>query len=63
MTTQNTKTMTGTEAYTKAVEYAQEAARIITDDIYHRSHDRATAFAAVSQAYAAIAQAAPRNSR
>lgn len=53
-----TRAVTGPEAYAKAVEYAQEAARIISDDIYQRRHDRAAAYAAISQAYAAIATAA-----
>jgi hypothetical protein len=59
MTTQiETTTMTGPEAYAKAVEHAQEADRIISSDIYHASHDRAAAHAAISQAFAAIATAA-----
>ncbi|MFB6814506.1 hypothetical protein ACFCV8_08165 [Streptomyces sp. NPDC056347] len=57
MTTEG-RTMTGPEAYAKAVEYALEADRLISDGIYQRRHDRAAAFAATSQAFAAIATAA-----
>ncbi|MFD5184051.1 hypothetical protein ACFWMQ_15845 [Streptomyces sp. NPDC058372] len=49
-------TMTGPEAYAKAVEYARRAARLADDDT-ERNRDRAQTAAAVSRAFAAIAQA------
>ncbi|MEU8623279.1 hypothetical protein [Streptomyces sp. NPDC048669] len=59
MTTQTeTATLTGPEAYAKAVEHAQEAARLISNDIYNVQHDRAAAHALISQAFTAIAAAA-----
>ncbi|MFB6593943.1 hypothetical protein [Streptomyces diastaticus] len=49
-------TMTGPEAYAKAVEYALKAARHADANTQH-SNASAAASAAVSQAFAAIAQA------
>lgn len=61
MTTRiETEMMTGPEAYAMAVRHAQEADRLISDDIFHRSYDRAAAHAAISQAFAAIARTAPQ---
>jgi hypothetical protein len=58
MTTQTpTAAMTGPKALAKAVEHAQEAHRLISDDIYRKHHDLAAAHAVISQAFAAIAQA------
>ncbi|MFE9853607.1 hypothetical protein ACFYPN_33150 [Streptomyces sp. NPDC005576] len=45
------------EALAKAVEYALEADRLITDDIYNRSHDQAAVHAVISQAFTALAEA------
>ncbi|MFE9461692.1 hypothetical protein [Streptomyces californicus] len=60
MTTQTvTAAITSSEALAKAVEHAQEADRLISDDIYRSHHDRAAAHAVISQAFTALAQAAP----
>lgn len=50
-------TITSSEALAKAVEHAQEADRLISEDIYRSHHDRAAAHAVISQAFTALAQA------
>lgn len=56
MTTQTETTMTGAEAYAKAVEYANMAAGWTAQGLDDKHARNATALAAISQAFAAIAQ-------
>ncbi|WP_434744631.1 hypothetical protein [Streptomyces sp. A-14] len=58
MTTQaETATIANSEALAKAIEHAQEADRLISNDLYRSHHDRAAAHAVISQAFSALAQA------
>ncbi|TPM76459.1 hypothetical protein FKO01_63795 [Mesorhizobium sp. B2-3-3] len=58
MTTQTEITMTGAEAYAKAVEYASMAAGWTAQGIDDKHARNATTLAAISQAFSAIAQLA-----